>query len=123
MHPKDAAGIANSVDPDQTAPLALSVRKFRIITVICSTEVRLKTFRKASVVLSGLLQIKTPQDYKFYIMRKPINIICKQQRCRSACAGLGPGFLDRGSNLQKGVRFDQLIQRFSKYPIKVNNLC
>ena len=23
MHPKDAAGIANSVDPDQTAPLGL----------------------------------------------------------------------------------------------------
>ena len=24
MHPKDAAGIANSKDPDQTAPLVLS---------------------------------------------------------------------------------------------------
>ena len=23
MHPKDAAGIANSVDPDQTAPLGV----------------------------------------------------------------------------------------------------
>ena len=41
MHPNDAAGIANSVDPDQTAPLiwvytvylGLSVRKLRIITV------------------------------------------------------------------------------------------
>ena len=42
MHPKDAAGIANSVDPDQTAPSLiwvctvcpyLSVRKFRIIMV------------------------------------------------------------------------------------------
>ena len=41
MHPKDADGIANSVDPDQTAPLIqvctvcpdLSVRKLRIITV------------------------------------------------------------------------------------------
>ena len=53
MHPKDAAGIANSVDPDQTAPQeqsdlglkssliwvctvcpSLSVRKLRIITVL-----------------------------------------------------------------------------------------
>ena len=42
MHPKDAEGIANSVDPDQTALLIwvctvcpdLSVRKLRIITVI-----------------------------------------------------------------------------------------
>ena len=44
MHPKDAEGIANSVDPDQTAPLGgliwvctvcpdLSVRKLRNITV------------------------------------------------------------------------------------------
>ena len=41
MHPKDAEGIANSVDPDQTAPLiwvctvcpGLSVRKLRKITV------------------------------------------------------------------------------------------
>ena len=42
MHPKDAAGIANSIDPDQTAPSLiwvctvcpeLSVRKFRIIMV------------------------------------------------------------------------------------------
>ena len=41
MHPKDADGIANSVDPDQTAPLIwvctvcpdLSVRKLRNITV------------------------------------------------------------------------------------------
>ena len=42
MCPKDAEGIANSVDPDQTAPLIwvctvcpdLSVRKLRIITVL-----------------------------------------------------------------------------------------
>ena len=38
MGPKDADGIANSVDPDQTAPLAVypdfSVQKLRIITVI-----------------------------------------------------------------------------------------
>ena len=44
MHPKDAEGIANSVDPDQTAPRSsliwvcticpdLSARKLRIITV------------------------------------------------------------------------------------------
>ena len=40
MHPKNAAGIANSVDTDQTAPLwvcdvclDLSVWKLRIITV------------------------------------------------------------------------------------------
>ena len=46
MSPKDAEGIANSVDPDQTAPRsslirvctvcpAVSVRKLRIITVFC----------------------------------------------------------------------------------------
>ena len=42
MHPKDAEGIANRVDPDQTAPLIwvytvclnLPVRKLRNITVI-----------------------------------------------------------------------------------------
>ena len=48
MHPKDAEGIANSDDPDQTAPLGaeeqaglglhclpdLSVRKLRNITVL-----------------------------------------------------------------------------------------
>ena len=45
MHPKDADGTANRVDPDQTAPLGdliwvctvcpdLSVRKLRIITVV-----------------------------------------------------------------------------------------
>ena len=40
MHPNDADGMANSVDPDQTAPLGvntvssdLSVRKFRNIMV------------------------------------------------------------------------------------------
>ena len=41
MHPKDADGIANSADPDQTAPLILvstvcpnlSVRKLRSIAV------------------------------------------------------------------------------------------
>ena len=40
MYPKEADGVANSVDPDQTAPLdvhlvcpGLSVRKLRIITV------------------------------------------------------------------------------------------
>ena len=48
MYPKDAEGIANSVDPDQTAPLGLilvctvrpdlSVRKHRIIRVICWME-------------------------------------------------------------------------------------
>ena len=46
MSPNDADGMANSVDPDQTAPLAvrsgsalfcpdLSVRKLRNITVLC----------------------------------------------------------------------------------------
>ena len=46
MHPKDAAGIANSVDPDQTAPIwvctvcpDLSVRKFRIITYLKMTKI------------------------------------------------------------------------------------
>ena len=46
MHAKDAEGIANSVDPDQTAPVGgsliwvctvcpdLSIRKVRIITVV-----------------------------------------------------------------------------------------
>ena len=35
MHPKDAAGMANILDPDQTAPCPdLSVRKLRIITVL-----------------------------------------------------------------------------------------
>ena len=38
MHPKDAEGIANSVDPDQTAPLgkALKIsdtRKFAVINL------------------------------------------------------------------------------------------
>ena len=35
MHPKDAEGIANSVDPDQrcTVHPELSVRKLRVITV------------------------------------------------------------------------------------------
>ena len=28
MHPKDAAGIANSVDPDQTAPLGLFAQAY-----------------------------------------------------------------------------------------------
>ena len=41
MHPKDAEGIANSVDPNQTAPQVstfypdLSVRKLRNMTVLC----------------------------------------------------------------------------------------
>ena len=41
MNPNNAEGIANSVDPDQTAPLwvctvcpGISVRKLRIITVL-----------------------------------------------------------------------------------------
>ena len=33
MSPNDADRMANSVDPDQTAPLGVSVRKLRIITV------------------------------------------------------------------------------------------
>ena len=45
MSPNDADGMANSVDPDQTAPLiwvctvcpGLSVRKLRIITVSLKT--------------------------------------------------------------------------------------
>ena len=44
MSPNDAAGMANSVDPDQTAPLiwvctvclGISVRKLRIVTVMCT---------------------------------------------------------------------------------------
>ena len=46
MHPKDTEGLANSVDPDQTAPKSsliwvctvcsgISIRKLRIITVDC----------------------------------------------------------------------------------------
>ena len=33
MNPNDADGMANSVDPVQTAPPGISVRKLRIITV------------------------------------------------------------------------------------------
>ena len=33
MHPKDAAGMANSVDPDQTAPSVCPDLSIRIITV------------------------------------------------------------------------------------------
>ena len=38
MHPKDAEGIANSVDPDQTVCPGLSVRKLRKITVLYSFQ-------------------------------------------------------------------------------------
>ena len=38
MGPNDADGMANSVDPDQTAPLGISVRKLRIITVAKSAD-------------------------------------------------------------------------------------
>ena len=34
MSENEADGMANSVDPDQTAPLGISVRKLRIITVL-----------------------------------------------------------------------------------------
>ena len=33
MSPNEADGMANSVDPDQTAPPGISDRKLRIITV------------------------------------------------------------------------------------------
>ena len=38
MGPNDADGMANSVDPDQTATLGLSVRKLRIIMVVCKNN-------------------------------------------------------------------------------------
>ena len=50
MSPNDADGMANSVDPDQTAPLGISIRKLRIITVqskslgISKIETHLKYF-------------------------------------------------------------------------------
>ena len=38
MSPNDADGMANSVDPDQTAPLDISVRKLRIIRIHMATH-------------------------------------------------------------------------------------
>ena len=38
MHPKDAAGIANSVDPDQTAPLGAVWSGSTLFTQTCLSE-------------------------------------------------------------------------------------
>ena len=73
MHPKDAAGIANSVDPDQTAPLGavwsgsavcsdLSVRKLRIITVsLVSSEIS-SLYLVSEAEKAGLSLSRKPQD-------------------------------------------------------------
>ena len=61
MSPKDADGMANSVDPDQTAPpLGVSVRKLRIITVQHVDEICLcshKLIWSYANNLSSLLEI------------------------------------------------------------------
>ena len=73
MHPKDAEGIVNSVDPDQTAPLGnrssliwvwticldLSVRKLRNITVVWSTvEVAYKTLTFCQSIMTTVNVLK-----------------------------------------------------------------
>ena len=63
MSPNDADGMANSVDPDQTAPLiwvctvcsGISVRKLRIITVYLHGNARVQCFvRKCPYDYTGL---------------------------------------------------------------------
>ena len=67
MHPKDAEGIANSVDPDQTAPRSsliwvctvcpdLSVRKLRNITVV-------KISRNLNLAGHHARPLRTPLSY------------------------------------------------------------
>ena len=88
MHPKDAVGIANSVDPDQTAPRRsdcssrssliwvctvcpdLSVRKLRIITV--HSVKRLELFPLAFSTISrgyhtGLLSTRSSSEIWFLV--------------------------------------------------------
>ena len=44
MHPKDAEGIANSVDPDQTAPLGAVLSESALFAETCLSE-NLETLR------------------------------------------------------------------------------
>ena len=62
MSPKDADGMANSVDPDQTAPQgavwsgsalfaqALSVQKFTIITVLVEIGINTHKITKVCII-------------------------------------------------------------------------
>ena len=54
MHPKDAEGIANSVDPDQTAPLGAVWSRSALFAQTCLSE-NLGTLRYASPIFGLML--------------------------------------------------------------------
>ena len=71
MHPKDAAGIANSVDSDQTAQIwvctvcpDLSVQKLRIITVMLLTPVLSSSYH------SNVLSEETSKPDECQLLKK-----------------------------------------------------
>ena len=89
MHPKDAEGIANSVDPDQTAPLGAvqssdcSSRSSPIWVCTVCPGLSVRKLRKITVVL-------TKSDFKNKHIRaspceKSTCHMGKQQRLRQAC--------------------------------------
>ena len=51
MHPKDAEGIANSVDPDQPAPLGAVWSRSELFAQTCLSE-NLGTLRYSEQILS-----------------------------------------------------------------------
>ena len=85
MHPKDAEGIANSVDPDQTAPLGavwsgsalfaqpdLSVRKLRKIRVVKPKEN--SDFSATSLIAAGAKQVLVTKSLVFTVIyRKTVD--------------------------------------------------
>ena len=82
MGPKDPDGMANSVDPDQTARWdytvcpVLSVRKFRNIMVLVVTIPKISRLQLDSVAEQDCLSLiwsQTPKEHFFSILRSNDN--------------------------------------------------
>ena len=69
MHPKDADGIANSVDPDQTAPLGPGSALF---PQTCLSE-NLGKLKKSSMVVRGRLKLTVQHHKTFSVIAEPFS--------------------------------------------------
>ena len=75
MHPKDAEGVANSVDPDQTAPVGAVWSGSALFAQICLSE-NLGTLRFNSQIETLLLEVyfeaqSGTEDFCIFWMHKP----------------------------------------------------
>ena len=65
MHPKDAEGIANNVDPDQTAPLGAVWSGSALFAQICLSE-NLGTSQPTWLSIAITITVKVLLQYVFF---------------------------------------------------------